>query len=132
MALDVPRVLRELLARLSLIQAYTGTSLFELEGVQLRSADLDVLIHVWEGGAQTFALKEGGQVRHLNYWSARDLVGDQDPITAMWACFWTQEGVNRDLGRLQWMHGPDLPVLSRVAAPKAPPPFEEDIFTLFG
>jgi hypothetical protein len=48
-----------------------------------------------------------------------------DLATDLWRAFWEHEVENRTLGRVQWMHGPDLPWLDEDVEVQLDLPFDE-------
>lgn len=92
----------------------------QMSCLPLHLADAHVLLCIDEDPADgrakiclSFLARSGSlHTTHLNQWvrppgrmSVPALVND------LWESFWVHEVENRQLGRIQWMHGPDLPFL---------------------
>lgn len=91
-------------------------------------ADADILVFIDEDPegrvrtALSFLAMHGLQATvHLNRW--RRPLHEQDMpalVTDLWGAFWVHELENRQIGRTQWMHGPNLPPLQEDVVPESP------------
>ena len=117
------RVLRLLGRRLAASQLYEVDDA-EADTLRVHLADADILIFVDAApdGQVKYALSyltphKSMVSTHLNHW-ARTPGRRTVPLLVadLWHAFWAQEMENRALGRVQWMHGPDLPFLDEDVA----------------
>jgi hypothetical protein len=114
-----------------------------LSGITLHVREADVLVYMEadkSGRAKvalSFAAPHGStRSVHLNQWARPEgEMSDSDLVTDLWRSFWEFEVANLELGRLQWMHGPHLPLIKEEKIPEAKPNLvnlsEQDFLDLF-
>lgn len=149
---EAARVVRLLARRLSASRRYGDEDVTVAEGagsyiLRLPLIDAEVFLYVdveedKVRGVLSFLLYRDnkGSSTHLNNWfrSKGDEGQDVPTLTTrVWAKLWEHEEENREVGRVLWMHGPDLPWLEEDV-PEDPAPLLKEpsgggsVFDLFG
>jgi hypothetical protein len=103
--------------------------------LSIHLADAHVVVFVDEESdgqakmALSFLSKQGSLSSvHLNQWRRPDgRMSVPTLTTGLWHAFWEHEVENRALGRIQWMHGPDIPFLAEDVSVQLDFEFEEPL-----
>lgn len=126
---ECARILRLLARRVRATKLYESDEPTETD-VLVKLEDAEVLVHL-EGedgratGALSFLIKKGSLTAlHLNQWRRHGRASVPTLVDDLWEAFWEHELENRALGRIQWMHGPELPPLPEDVPVQEELPFE--------
>ena len=136
---ETQRILRLLSRRVAATGFYTTDEPTGGDGqsacLTIHLADAHVVVFLDEESdgrakmALSFLSKQGSlSSQHLNQWRRPDgRMSVPSLVTDLWHAFWEHEVENRALGRIQWMHGPDIPFLAEDVAVQLDFEFEEPL-----